>query len=67
MGIYVKAKTRSSDLTELLKFSFLQGIQYFNRKSMELKINLPVTVKDVHNLDLRGVLRIETGESREIG
>jgi hypothetical protein len=34
---------------------------------MELEKNLVSAVKNFHNLDLWGVLRIETGESREIG
>jgi hypothetical protein len=39
----------------------------FKRKSRELEKNLPVTVKNFHNLDLRGILGIGLMEWREIG
>ena len=54
-------------LTELCKSVESRSMQYFKRKSMELEKNLVSAVKNFHNLDLWGVLRIEAGESREIG
>ena len=54
-------------LTELCKSVESRSMQYFNRKSMELEKNLPVTVKNFQNLHWMGIWGIGLGKWREIG
>ncbi len=62
-----KQRSFQLSISNLCKSVESRSMQYFNRKSIELEKNLVRAVKNFHNLDLWGVLRIETGESREIG
>lgn len=58
---------KSRTITAIGGSAHARSMLDLKHKSRELEKNLPVTVKNFHNLELRGILGIGHVEEREIG